>query len=117
MTLLLLLSLLLSSAASSPAQLDSVSSVVHNEATDEVISPGVIRLDASQLDRMQLEEPSGSERTCLKIRAFIFETNDDRVPKFVRETTCLRTKMHLDKVDGGSPEIGSQHGQSRILGR
>ena len=36
-------------------------------------------------------EPSASEQTrmCLRIHAFIFKTNDDSVPKLVRETTCM----------------------------
>jgi hypothetical protein len=51
---------------------------------------------------MQLDGIAGQGRTCLKIRAFIFETNDDRVPKFIRETTCLRTNVRIDKVDGSA---------------
>lgn len=27
--------------------------------------------------------------TCLRIHAFIFKTEDDRVPQLVRETTCM----------------------------
>lgn len=32
---------------------------------------------------------SERDRICLRIHAFIFETDDDRVPKLVRETTCM----------------------------
>ena len=28
-------------------------------------------------------------RTCLRIHAFIFKTEDDQVPQLVRETTCM----------------------------
>jgi len=29
------------------------------------------------------------DRVCLRIHAFIFKTDDDRVPQLVRETTCM----------------------------
>ncbi len=32
---------------------------------------------------------SEQSRMCLRIHAFIFKTNDDRVPELVRETTCM----------------------------
>ncbi len=32
---------------------------------------------------------SEQSRMCLRIHAFIFKTEDDRVPELVRETTCM----------------------------
>lgn len=36
-------------------------------------------------------QSSASEQSsiCLRIHAFIFKTDDDRVPKLLRETTCM----------------------------
>lgn len=43
---------------------------------------------------------SKQDRTCLRIHAFIFKTDDDRVPQLVRETTCMSAaKLALKKVN------------------
>jgi len=39
------------------------------------------------------------DRVCLNIHAFIFETNDDRVPKLVGETTCMSVKTDLRRIN------------------
>ncbi len=54
----------------------------------------------SVLDQTQANDSSGPNRVCLKIRAFIFETNDDQVPRFVRETTCPPVTWSATKVKG-----------------
>jgi len=41
------------------------------------------------LDVQPTSNTSEQIRTCLRIHAFIFKTDDDRVPKLVRETTCM----------------------------
>ncbi len=45
-----------------------------------------------------IQANSNPNRICLKIRAFIFETNDDQVPKFVRETTCPPVTWSAEKI-------------------
>jgi len=40
-----------------------------------------------------------SDTTCYKIRAYVFELNDDRAPKFLRETTCGPSKPRSKAVD------------------
>jgi hypothetical protein len=53
-------------------------------------------------------DPSGDNQTtiseqgrmCLRIHAFIFKTNDDRVPELVRETTCMPVSGGTKKVNG-----------------
>ena len=54
-------------------------------------------------DRMQIDGPPVNGRVCMKIRAFIFETNDDQVPKFVRETTCLPVTWGAKKINQNTP--------------
>ena len=44
---------------------------------------------------------SETDRTCLRIHAFVFKTDDDRVPQLVRETTCMPASGHtLKKATG-----------------
>jgi hypothetical protein len=50
------------------------------------------------LDHTQANGRSGENRVCMKIRAFIFETNDDQVPRFVRETTCPPVTWRAMKI-------------------
>jgi hypothetical protein len=50
-------------------------------------------------DPMQIDGPPVKGRVCMKIRAFIFETNDDQVPKFVRETTCPPATWSTKKIN------------------
>jgi hypothetical protein len=44
---------------------------------------------ASNFDRIQIDSSPDSDHICLKIHAFIFKTEDDRVPKLIGETTCM----------------------------
>lgn len=55
------------------------------------------------LDHIQANDNSGTGRICMKIRAFIFETNDDQVPKFVRETTCPPVTWSAKSIRGNTP--------------
>jgi hypothetical protein len=56
-------------------------------------------------DHMAINATDKMDHTCLKIRAFIFETNDDQVPRFVRETTCLPTnKAYARKAAGAGQQ-------------
>ncbi len=51
----------------------------------------IYRLPVSpqKLDHMQIDNSADADRYCLNIHAFIFKTDDDRVPKLVGETTCM----------------------------
>ncbi|MFZ0706516.1 MAG: hypothetical protein WAM71_13000 [Candidatus Korobacteraceae bacterium] len=42
----------------------------------------------TNFDRIQIDNSPGSD-ICLDIHAFIFKTDDDRVPKLIGETTCM----------------------------
>ena len=44
---------------------------------------------ASSFDRIAIDKGPARDDVCLKIHAFIFKTNDDRIPELVRETTCM----------------------------
>jgi len=50
------------------------------------------------LNQNQFEYRSDPARSCLHIHAFIFETNDDRVPKLVGETTCMPANARMERV-------------------
>jgi len=55
-------------------------------------------LNASADNQTNISEQT---RTCLRIHAFIFKTDDDRVPQLVRETTCMPAGGPvLKKVNG-----------------
>lgn len=61
---------------------------------------------ANPFDRIQINNDAQSDRICLKIRAFIFETNDDQVPRFVRETTCMPvTPKTQNVVEPTAPKL------------
>jgi len=65
-------------------------------------------------DRAKATDEATSDRVCLKIRAFIFATNDDQVPKFVRETTCPPVRASAKKINQNSqpklvPATGDTH--------
>lgn len=89
MSKLLLFSLLVLSTA---AFAQTANSSVMHSPNESVAGP------ANPLAGMPQElSPSGDSQTdiseqsrlCLRIHAFIFKTNDDRVPELVRETTCM----------------------------
>ncbi len=66
-------------------------------------------------DPMQIDGPQVTGRICMKIRAFIFETNDDQVPKFVRETTCLPVTWGAKKINADTqPKLIPADGGSRF---
>ena len=54
------------------------------------------------IDHIQATDSSSPNRVCMKIRAFIFEINDDQVPKFVRETTCPPVTWSAKKIKGNT---------------
>jgi hypothetical protein len=49
-------------------------------------------------------DASEQSRMCLRIHAFIFKTNDDGVPKLVRETTCMPARRAEAKKVNQSTE-------------
>jgi len=51
-------------------------------------------------DRIQIDSSPSTDDFCLNIHAFVFKTDDDRVPKLVRETTCMpASRARAKKVD------------------
>lgn len=76
---------------SASAQAETVSVQPAAAATAISFTSGRWQPRADGFDHIALSPAPEMGRTCLKLRAFIFETNDDRVPRFVRETTCLST--------------------------
>ncbi len=46
-----------------------------------------------------------ADNICYKIRAFIFERDDDHAPKLVRETTCVRARPRAKSVEGFVPRL------------
>lgn len=67
------------------------------------------------LDVVPDSDVSERVRTCLRIHAFIFKTEDDRVPELVRETTCVPTsragakKANLSVQPKLVPATGGSH--------
>jgi len=43
----------------------------------------------TDFDHIQIDRSQDRDNVCLHIHAFIFKTDDDRVPKLVGETTCM----------------------------
>jgi hypothetical protein len=67
-------------------------------------------LDARNQERRNTE----ADNVCLNIHAFIFKTDDDRVPTLVRETTCMPVTGGTKKVKGEMqpkliPATGENH--------
>lgn len=48
---------------------------------------------------------NSADNICYKIRAFIFERDDDHAPKLVRETTCVRARPRTKSVEGFVPRL------------
>jgi hypothetical protein len=58
---------------------------------------------------------SERDRLCLRIHAFIFKTDDDRVPQLVRETTCMPATGGAKKADfTGQPKLMPADGGNRF---
>jgi hypothetical protein len=63
----------------------------------------------------QASRGDGATRVCLNIHAFIFKTDDDRVPTLVRETTCMPALGATKKVNGNAePRLMPATGESRV---
>ena len=60
-----------------------------NPASSGVTVPGLLPETSTSFDRIQTDSSPDRDHVCLNIHAFIFKTNDDRVPELVRETTCI----------------------------
>ncbi len=100
MSKLLLFSLFLIAVAGS-----SLAATAANtpKATDnsEVITTPLMPEAPTSFDRIQLNNSADSDHVCLNIHAFIFKTDDDRIPRLVRETTCMPASgAKAEKVDG-----------------
>ena len=59
---------------------------------------------ASRFDRIAVDNGPARDEVCLNIHAFIFKTNDDRVPELVRETTCMPASSTGAKRVNGSTQ-------------
>ena len=106
MSTLLLLSLLLFPAGSSGLQTKNAGPKVPPSSAAVAVQPVAEASEsASNFDHIQINDGLSADHICLKIRAFIFETNDDRVPKFVRETTCMPVNGGVKKVNGTKPRL------------
>jgi hypothetical protein len=58
---------------------------------------------------------SDQGRMCLRIHAFIFKTDDDRVPELVRETTCMPATGGAKKADFTvQPKLKPADGSNRF---
>lgn len=61
---------------------------------------------STELGRKQLENNTAGVHWCLHIHAFIFQTEDDSVPKLVGETTCMSVGGEMKRVKGaGTPRL------------
>jgi len=66
----------------------------------EVMITPLVSEDPCGFDRIQIDNSADSDHVCLNIHAFIFKTDDDRVPKLVGETTCMPAgRAKAKKVD------------------
>ena len=84
MSKLLLFSLFLFSgvvaaAIEKPAEPEGSGMAIHRLTPD----------DSASFDRSLTDNSSASDDVCYNIHAFIFKADDDRIPKLVRETTCM----------------------------
>jgi len=56
-----------------------------------------------------------ADHVCLNIHAFIFKTDDDRVPTLVRETTCMPMLGGTKKVNGNAdPRLVPATGEAQL---
>lgn len=87
MSTLLLLSLFLFPAGGAGMSTPSAEAPI--AADGSPMMPSQARPEPSGINRIQINDSTDRDQVCLNIHAFIFKTEDDRVPKLVRETTCL----------------------------
>jgi hypothetical protein len=68
------------------------------------------------LDVQPKSNISEQTRTCLRIHAFIFKTEDDRVPQLVRETTCIPADRPVLKKanENAQPKLVPADGGNRF---
>ncbi len=59
---------------------------------------------AGGFDRIAIDNGDARDQVCLNIHAFIFKTNDDRVPELLRETTCMPASSTGAKRVNGSTQ-------------
>ncbi len=101
MNTLLLLSLFLFPAGTGPLNASAAVPVAADASKDLVSQPTPETPDGvGNSDGTQIGGGPSTDHLCLKIRAFIFKTNDDRAPEFVRETTCMPVIWRAEKVNG-----------------
>jgi hypothetical protein len=81
---LLLVSILMPFCSATATDTPLVSDRVEVKTTPEAVT------NPYNFDQKQIENSSNHDDYCLNIHAFIFKTEDDRVPKLVGETTCMR---------------------------
>ena len=115
MSKLLLFSLLVFCTAAFAQAANSVGVLSPNESVTTPANPfaGMPRGLNSSGDSQTRE--SEGVRTCLRIHAFIFKTDDDRVPELVRETTCMPVTGGAKKADYTvQPKLKPADGRNRF---
>jgi hypothetical protein len=101
MSKLLLLSLFLLSVGTSGL----VASAAENPSFPDRSGVPVHRVTPetpTDFDHMQINNNQDRDNVCLNIHAFIFQTDDDRVPRLIRETTCMPASSTAAKRVKGS---------------
>ena len=71
-----------------------------DQTASTIAQASVDRQQSVPSTRIPVNTDVAPNRVCLNIHAFIFETNDDRVPKLVGETTCMSVRTDVKRVDG-----------------
>ena len=106
MSKLVLLSLFLFAVGSSDQVLTAAEKAVLPDSSNVTADSGM-PAGPTSFDRIQIDGNSVDSRVCLNIHAFIFKTDDDQVPKLVRETTCMpANSARAKKADGpGKPKL------------
>jgi len=100
MSKLLLFSLVLFSAGSLCFAATAVDTAVKPGGSEAAIYKAMSEAPAN-FDRVQIDSGQGGDHVCLNIHAFIFKTDDDRIPKLVGETTCMpAARVGAKKVNG-----------------
>ena len=101
---LLLLSLLLSSPVDGvTGTLSSVSATQNGNGNENVLIPNEQGRLVEGIPRFKVQlnpDTATSDNICYKIRTYVFELNDDRAPKFLRETTCGPATAKSRNVEG-----------------
>lgn len=89
MSKLLLLSLLAFCTVAFAQATNAASAPLPDDSVATPASPFAAMPQGLNLFGNSQTNVSEQGRMCLRIHAFIFKTDDDRVPKLVRETTCM----------------------------